>query len=410
MKKKKQSSCGRQKNVSSKKEIEKARIVNRIIKGYIVFCVALWLLGEFTLVRHFTEFLYKMFWVEASLAVLASIVSIWMDYVKGMELREENVHVVLDMLRVFKTLVSVALRCTLAQLMLVLLFTVSVPPAFAHYHLAGRIGAFINVSLSLDEAKDAFLRYKGEEIVPQAMVVSPPDETEDVPLPEEAPSDEQLQWFEEKDENIKELVSHMVIEDGDLGPDQILSEEDRAAIFFQNGLYVIGDWDDSEAVLKAVQQMLDDCEAEHLENAFDDEIAGAPQLLKTKVSQASEQDKWVSSFSQKRDIMNIREDAYSQYPKFTLAQLLAEDFNGCALACYWQVGNTDAAMYYYGKSILWIRKALSFDEVFGSRRMRLIESMRQRYEDIAFILPEGSMDREFAKRISEALETVKNWY
>lgn len=202
----------------------------------------------------------------------------------------------------------------------------------------------------------------------------------------------------------------MVIEDGDLGPDQILSEEDRAAIFFQNGLYVIGDWDDSETVLNAVCQMLDDCEAEHLKNAFDDETAGAPQPLKTKVSQASERDKQVSSFSQKRDIMNTREDAYGQYPKFTLAQLLAEDFNGCALACYWQAGNTDAAMYYYGKSILWIRKALSFDGISSNSRMRLIESMSQRYEDIAFILPEGSMDREFAERISEALETVKGWY
>lgn len=165
MKKKKQSSCGNRKNVSSNKE-EKQRIVRKIITGYFAFCAALWLLGEFTFVRYSTEFLYKMFWVEASLAVLASVVSIWMDYVKDMELRQENDDVVLDMMRVSKILISVALRCTLAQLMLVLLLAVSVPPALAHYHLAGRIGAFINVSLNLDEAKKAFLTYEVEEIVP----------------------------------------------------------------------------------------------------------------------------------------------------------------------------------------------------------------------------------------------------
>ncbi|MFR2848744.1 MAG: hypothetical protein ACLTC4_17230 [Hungatella hathewayi] len=121
-----------------------------------------------------------------------------------------------------------------------------------------------------------------------------------------------------------------------------------------------------------------------LENKFDDEEHGAPPQMRTEVDDMSRLDAKLTELKDKKHVMEVRDYCYQNYPKYSLAKLLAEDNNGCALAYWCQDGREETVRYYYGQAVIWLLESLKFEMVSNNSKKNVLLSVSQRYADIAY--------------------------
>lgn len=145
-------------------------------------------------------------------------------------------------------------------------------------------------------------------------------------------------------------------------------------------------------------------------NQFDSETDGAPQSLKNEVDEASKVDQNITALQEKKYIISIRDNAYHQFPKYSFARLLSEDYNACALALYWQDGKETTVRHYYGQSVSWLLEALTFSAVSDAVRKDLLTSICQRYKDIAYTASGNKIEQQYAQKLAVAFENVAGGY
>lgn len=189
-----------------------------------------------------------------------------------------------------------------------------------------------------------------------------------------------------------------------------LSGEKYCRVFFyeENG---IKSYETQEQLNEKVQRMVEEYRREQLDNVFDRDPSqgGAPQNVQDSISLANDsEDEW-SSFSDVEQRLDLRESTNLMYPKRTLTQLVANDYQGIALLLVWYGGKQPTVIYYYGHAILYNFECLKFADNTDRLIKQKLLIIAQCYEDIAYVYPNFE-EAERARSLAAAFRYVADQY
>lgn len=188
-----------------------------------------------------------------------------------------------------------------------------------------------------------------------------------------------------------------------------LSQNDKDLVFFLDQEDI--DWTDQDEVNAVVLQKVNEYLSMQKENEFDkdEKDGGAPQWLRNLVAQASEDEANAKSFIEIKYIRDVRAEAYDQFPKKSLAQLLSNDNQKLAIILYLNGGEEDSIIYYFSQSILRDFQCLQFAQNSNDTVKGKLKSIAQRYRDMVYTCPD--MDNlENVQALAEAFENAANQY
>lgn len=200
-----------------------------------------------------------------------------------------------------------------------------------------------------------------------------------------------------------------------------LSDEKYSELYLLAGPYAVFDWKDPSSVSDMAALLVEDRCGQHRSNQFD---ISAPESLKGDVATASRLEETIRTTKALEEVIDIREQAWAQYPKYGLAKLLASNYQLFALAYLRGAGNPYTIEYYYGQSVFWCWESLTFDDILPSTQKNILHSIATRYHDLADLaantlntpsLPEEarlhfSKVQDYAQLLSNAFSEVQNFY
>lgn len=200
-----------------------------------------------------------------------------------------------------------------------------------------------------------------------------------------------------------------------------LSDEKYSKLYLLTGPYTVSDWEDPASVSDAVARLVENLCSQHQSNHFDE---SAPESLKGEVATASRLEEIMGTTEDLQEVIDIRERAWTLYPKYGLAKLLASNYQRFALSYLHGAGNPYTIEYYYGQSIFWCWDSLTFDELLPSTQKNILHSIATRYHDLADLaakllknpaLPEETRQyfkkvHYYAQSLSFAFSEVQNLY
>lgn len=189
-----------------------------------------------------------------------------------------------------------------------------------------------------------------------------------------------------------------------------LSGEDYRRLFCWGGNET-SKYETQEQLNKIIMTMVKEYCAMKLDNVFDRESdqGGATQDIRKLISQASKNEDLWHSFSDVEERLDLRESVVRIYPKRTLMQLVANDYQELALLMVWYGGKTSTVIYYYGQSILYDFECLKFADNTDRLIQKKLRSIAQRYEDMAYVCPDFEGAEE-ARRLAAAFRYVADQY
>lgn len=194
-------------------------------------------------------------------------------------------------------------------------------------------------------------------------------------------------------------VKNILMSCEDKNLEKYLPYDDYAQIFFQNGKYKIKDWNNQTEIDEKVFQRIEDEIAQNKQNIFDE---SAPEDLKNKIDAVRKKGEEKITFAERIEITTFREITYEQYPKSKLALLTANDNQAYAMAFVIIGGKQQTQMYYYGQSVLWGLKYISYEDVSERAIIQRINWIAKRYEDIRFICFKEDTEYMYADRLMTA--------
>lgn len=178
---------------------------------------------------------------------------------------------------------------------------------------------------------------------------------------------------------------------------RVLTDGEKAELYFLSGEYKIENWWDDTAVADAVLRDAESLTHEKKTNLF----VNASKQEKDKANEASKREEKLQTSAELDEIKEDREEIYDKYPMYDLAVLIAEDNARFGLAYDEGTHNLDTTEYYYGKTIHWYREALRFNPR-KSDKEHLLRFIGHRYHDIAACLPLNSDNQRHAAALSAA--------
>lgn len=213
-------------------------------------------------------------------------------------------------------------------------------------------------------------------------------------------------FIEDSDYDVDDLRQ---IEISDIELDHIvdLSAEDYEFVFFTGEEYAIEDWENQEEIDDVVLRMIKDLRREKKVNLFDEGIA--PQDVQNEIDYASADEKKAKSFMEIERIQQVRVDVYRDYPKKSIANLIANSEQLKALVLYYYQGSQQSILYHYGKSILWEGEYLKYKDVSNDEVNKHLSKIAQRYGDVAFTCKDCT-DSTRASKLQTAYENAAKWY
>lgn len=213
-------------------------------------------------------------------------------------------------------------------------------------------------------------------------------------------------FIEKSDYDVDDL---RLIEISDIELDHIvdLSSEDYEFVFFIGEKYAIEDWENQEEIDETILQMIKDLRREKKVNLFDGEIA--PQDVQNEINYASVDEKRAKSFMEIERIQQVRADVYRDYPKKSIANLIANSEQLKALVLYYYRGRQQSILYHYGKSILWESEYLKYEDVSNDEMSKHLSKIAQRYGDVAFTCKDCTESTR-ASKLQTAYENAAKWY
>ena len=183
------------------------------------------------------------------------------------------------------------------------------------------------------------------------------------------------------------------------------------------------DWTKQNVVNDAVSEFIRKKRSMQMENVFDKDVndGGAPSKLCDSVAKASsdeekfknndddnDEDNMVS-FSKIKSIRDVRAGAFVLYPKWSLANLLSNNYQELAIILYLNGGSEEAIVYYYSQSIIRDFECLQFAENSNDMVKEKLISIAQRYKDIIYTCP-NMEGLENAQALAVAFENAANEY
>lgn len=244
----------------------------------------------------------------------------------------------------------------------------------------------------------------GKTEMNQAFEVNEPNGT--VAVGNRSLSSEIMDFIEKSDYDV-DVLRRIEISDSDLTQIMDLSLEEYEFVFFTGGEYVVGDWQNQEQINGEVLQKIEEIRGEGKINLFDDEIA--PQYVQDEINNASEDEKSARSYMEIERIQQVRVDVYGNYPKKSIANLIANSEQLKALVLYYYRGRQQSILYHYGKSILWDCEYLKYEDVSDDEVTKRLAKIARRYEDIAFACKDCT-EGEKAKKLQVAYENAVEQY
>lgn len=191
----------------------------------------------------------------------------------------------------------------------------------------------------------------------------------------------------------------------------LLSLNDYNAVFFQDNLYDLSGQDNQEKFNEAVWEFVNDLCGREKENQFDkpEKAGGAPENVRTDISEASEKEELACSYREIVKILEIRQSAYVRYPKKSLANLISNGYQKLGDMLYVNQGNKNSMVYYYGQSILYDFEYLEFAGNDGKQIRERLLRIAQRYKDIAYVYPDSAA-ASAAEKLAIAFENAAAQY
>ena len=277
----------------------------------------------------------------------------------------------------------------LVSLLFATTLLLGIPAIMAHGQVCGRVISFFSSMQYTDIATEM-------SIPSEPAVTSPPKVTH--PL-----GSDQLDYTDKPSTITPETPTFLT------DPNRYfqLSSEEYDKLYFLSGPYAITDWTDSVEISQTLALYLSELHAQNCLNSFD---TNAPESLQNEVAFASELEICMTNSDDLDQIIDIRINAWSQYPKHSLAKLLASNQQQYALEYEKVNGAFETIEYYYAHSTFWLFESLSFSDVGEYTTKTILASIKMRYNDIASIAPANSHSKYYATILFEAFESLENSY
>ena len=180
-----------------------------------------------------------------------------------------------------------------------------------------------------------------------------------------------------------------------------LTETERSELYFFSGEYSVENWWDDTEVLDVVRRDAESLIQKMKPNMFDD----APEEVKEKASQASENERTLTNSWELDEILSSREAIYVNYPMYSLAVLIAENNARFGLAYNDCRGNSDTIEYYFGQAIHWYREAMMYGPSTKEAE-HLLRFIGHRYHDLAACLSYGSETQHRSSSLADAYYSI----
>lgn len=187
----------------------------------------------------------------------------------------------------------------------------------------------------------------------------------------------------------------------DLNRDISLKPNEIEEIYFITGQYMFENYGDKRDVFYCING---DLQILLSEKKMDQYTNIAPSEIDARISQASRVESMLKTSEQLDEIIECRKSVYEQYPMYTLAKLIAENYALFGLAYQQNEGNITTIEYYYGQAILWYREALRYCPTNEGIK-QLLYFLAIRYHDLASCLPQGSDIQQRATALANAYYT-----
>lgn len=169
--------------------------------------------------------------------------------------------------------------------------------------------------------------------------------------------------------------------------------------------YEITDWKSYGAIAEAIKPFIEDLCSQQVPNMFD-EIAPGP--ICNDISDASDLQEEMTNSEELDQIISVRSEVWKDYPKFGIADLLANNMQ-CYAQKYLDIdGCYETVKYYQAQSIFWSLRSLTFSSADSSERKSILNYISMRYHDIADAAVDGSMDQTRATALYEAFQLLQN--
>lgn len=239
------------------------------------------------------------------------------------------------------------------------------------------------------------------------VIVDTPDEEEKAPEPTPSPVQEQPEQppppvISTLEPEQPQTGSFILLDPGRLYQ---LDQEMYNHIYFLDGAYQVKDWENDDEVEAAVYKCIQAYVDLNYANQFD---GYATVSVEREVVWASEQERELTNSGQLEQIIEIRKDVFEKYPKFSIGRMIAESYHRFALEYIRVEGNFSTIEYYYGHSIKWLLKTLSYASIDRDTICTLLSSIQTRYHDIWSVAPRGSDSAYYAQKLYDAFRAVSS--
>lgn len=396
----------------------------QLVFGYLIIFIALLVVEEMFLLHSLVPVLLDAWFVELTMVALSFILTLMENQQEIVKPIVDGVNRADDICQVLKKIGYVLYNTSLVWIVAGVMVLVYAPAALADYRLVGRTTEMIREGIDLEKGLKAFQNYAvaeeqeesaeepGESSKPKdggQIIIgtegSEDEESKNADAAEGIPSLAQDDWFKQRPESEQTAAMKLKISESEAHLVYHLSECEYQELFFIDGEYQIENWNDDEHIVAQVSRKIMDLVSQQRENQFDG-ANGARMSLANDVNQSriDEENSW--ELKVKKDSIAVRHAAYQSYPKCSLVRLNSESYNGIALAYFWQCRNSEMAQYYFSQAALDLYECLAFAENSRDEQRELLNSLRQRYADIAFVC---SPDREecfYSMKLETALESI----
>lgn len=184
-----------------------------------------------------------------------------------------------------------------------------------------------------------------------------------------------------------------------------LTEEEECRLFFRAGDYEIAERASAGEIAEKIKPFIQQLLATQKENIFDRD---APESIKGDIANASRLEAEMENSDELDQVISVRMDVFQDYPKYRIANLLANNMQTYAKKYTEINGSYETIKYYHAYSIFWTWDSLTFASVTSYTLKDDLDYIRMRYHDIADKAIPGSMDQLRASVLSDAFKLLEN--
>lgn len=177
-------------------------------------------------------------------------------------------------------------------------------------------------------------------------------------------------------------------------------------LFYLNGDYVIEDWEDDAKIVGKVEEHVEALIREARNDLFS---ADTDWEVQRDVDKASQNEKVMQTSGDLDEVITQRRLIFAEHPFGEMAKLIAENYNGYGLAYHKIGGRMNTREYYWCTSIYWYQQVLTFSSS-ADMISSILQRIGTRYNDLAFIYPDGSEEELRATKLGEAYLSLARSY